>query len=122
MAKSRAQQSMRMSGAENARVLLDRFHEGARDAFALIYRSHSPTVYRFALHMTGDPSRATEFCPERFHLESQHVYCDSMGRTRVESGEPGKETVAILDPVGGFNITLEPETLTARKRRCQNLL
>lgn len=57
---------MRMSSAESERVLLDRFREGDRDAFVLIYRSNSPAVHRFALHMTGDPSKAAEVVQDVF--------------------------------------------------------
>jgi RNA polymerase sigma-70 factor, ECF subfamily len=55
-----------MSGAENEHALLDRFRQGDREAFALIYRSNSPAVYRFALHMTSDPAKAAEITQDVF--------------------------------------------------------
>ena len=55
-----------MSVAENEQILLDRFRTGDREAFALIYRSNSPTVYRFAVHMTGDPAKAAEITQDVF--------------------------------------------------------
>ena len=43
-----------------------RFRAGDRDAFTGIYRAHSPAVHRFALHMTGDPGKATEVTQDVF--------------------------------------------------------
>ena len=42
------------------RELVDRFREGDREAFSLLYREHFPAVFRFALYMTGDRMRAGE--------------------------------------------------------------
>jgi len=46
--------------------LLARFRKGDREAFTLIYRTHSPGVFRFALHMSGDPAKATEITQDVF--------------------------------------------------------
>jgi RNA polymerase sigma-70 factor (ECF subfamily) len=40
------------------RDLVKRFRAGDRDAFLALYRAHSPAVFRFAMHMTGDRIRA----------------------------------------------------------------
>jgi len=48
------------------RDLMRRFRAGDRDAFTGIYRAHSPAIHRFALHMTGDPDKATEVTQEVF--------------------------------------------------------
>jgi RNA polymerase sigma-70 factor (ECF subfamily) len=39
---------------------------GSEDAFELLYDRWSPSVYRFALHMSGDPHRAEEITQETF--------------------------------------------------------
>lgn len=39
---------------------------GDREAFTLIYRLHSPAVFRFAMHMTGDRMKAAEVCQDVF--------------------------------------------------------
>lgn len=44
-----------------------------RDAFAAIYRDHSPAVYRFALYMTGDPVRAGEITQDVFVWLVHHL-------------------------------------------------
>lgn len=46
--------------------LLHRFRAGDEEAFAAIYRLHSPHVFRFALHMTGDRGKATEITQDVF--------------------------------------------------------
>lgn len=48
------------------RDLIRRFRDGDRDAFAVIYRLHHAAVFRFALYMTGDRSRAAEITQEAF--------------------------------------------------------
>jgi RNA polymerase sigma-70 factor (ECF subfamily) len=45
---------------------LARFRAGDREAFTLIYRLHSPTVFRFAMHMTGDRMKAAEITQDVF--------------------------------------------------------
>jgi|SRR5579863_1677782 len=45
---------------------LARFRAGDREAFTLIYRVHSPAVFRFAMHMTGDRMKAAEITQEVF--------------------------------------------------------
>jgi hypothetical protein len=47
--------------------------------------------------------------------ESQQVYRDSMGRTRVESEPTGSGTVMIQDPVSGVMVLLDPVAKTAQK-------
>jgi RNA polymerase sigma-70 factor, ECF subfamily len=39
---------------------------GDREAFTLIYRLHSPSVFRFAMHMTGDRMKAAEITQDVF--------------------------------------------------------
>lgn len=48
------------------RVLVERFHAGDREAFTALYRAHFPSVYRFALYMTGDRIRAGEIAQDVF--------------------------------------------------------
>jgi len=48
------------------RDLLKRFRAGDRDAFAEVYRLHSGAVFRFALHMTADESKAGEVMQDVF--------------------------------------------------------
>lgn len=49
-----------------SRDMLARFREGDREAFTSIYRAHHPAVFRFALHMTGDPVKAAETAQDVF--------------------------------------------------------
>ncbi len=46
--------------------LLGRFRGGDRDAFTVLYRGHSPAVYRFALLMTGDEVKAADVTQDVF--------------------------------------------------------
>jgi RNA polymerase sigma-70 factor (ECF subfamily) len=46
--------------------LLARFRAGDREAFTLIYGMHSAAVFRFAVHMTGDPMKAAEITQDVF--------------------------------------------------------
>jgi RNA polymerase sigma-70 factor (ECF subfamily) len=46
--------------------LIRRLLRGHEDAFTAIYRRCSGPVYRFALHMTGDPNMAEEITQETF--------------------------------------------------------
>jgi RNA polymerase sigma-70 factor (ECF subfamily) len=48
------------------RDLFERFRQGDHDAFTALYRAHSPAVFRFALHLTGDRARATEVTQDVF--------------------------------------------------------
>ena len=48
------------------RDLVERFRGGDREAFATLYRVHFPTVFRFALYMTGDRIRAGEITQDVF--------------------------------------------------------
>jgi RNA polymerase sigma-70 factor (ECF subfamily) len=53
--------------------LLRRFREGEREAFTTLYRAHSPAVFRFALHMTGNRDTAAEVTQEVFVWLIHHV-------------------------------------------------
>jgi len=46
--------------------LVERFRSGDREAFACVYRAHSPAVYRFALHMLADAHKADEVTQQVF--------------------------------------------------------
>jgi len=48
------------------RDLLARFREGDREAFTLLYKMHSPGVFRFVLHMCGDGMKAAEVTQDVF--------------------------------------------------------
>jgi RNA polymerase sigma-70 factor (ECF subfamily) len=48
------------------RRLLELFRQGDRDAFASLYRTHHPAVFRFALYMTDDPDASAEVVQETF--------------------------------------------------------
>jgi RNA polymerase sigma-70 factor, ECF subfamily len=48
------------------RDLLKRFRAGDREAFTTVYRDHHPAVFRFALHMTGDRTKAVEVAQDVF--------------------------------------------------------
>lgn len=64
--------------------LLRLFREGDGEAFTAIYRAHHPSVFRFALHMTGDRDRATEITQEVFVWLIHHP-----GDYKPERGELG---------------------------------
>jgi RNA polymerase sigma-70 factor (ECF subfamily) len=55
------------------RDLMERFRDGDREAFTALYRAHSPAVFRFALHMTGDRAKAAEATQEVFVWLIEHV-------------------------------------------------
>jgi RNA polymerase sigma-70 factor (ECF subfamily) len=46
--------------------LVRRFRAGDREAFTAVYQAHHRAVFRFALHMTGDPSKAGEITQDVF--------------------------------------------------------
>ena len=48
------------------RELVARFLRGEREAFAVLYQTHFPAVFRFAFHMTGDRPRAAEITQDVF--------------------------------------------------------
>jgi len=48
------------------RDLVERFRKGDREAFAALYRTHFPAVFRFAFYMTGDRIRAAEITQDVF--------------------------------------------------------
>jgi RNA polymerase sigma-70 factor (ECF subfamily) len=52
--------------AADDRDPLVRFRAGDREAFTLVYRLHSPAVFRFAMHMTGDRAKASEVTQDVF--------------------------------------------------------
>ena len=49
-----------------ARELLAQFAQGDIEAFAVLYRTHSLAVFRYAFHMTGDRTKATEVTQDVF--------------------------------------------------------
>ena len=57
---------MEDSRRHSDRELVDRFRNGDREAFAILYRTHHPAVFRFALYMTGDREVAAEVTQEVF--------------------------------------------------------
>jgi RNA polymerase sigma-70 factor (ECF subfamily) len=48
------------------RDLIARFRDGDREAFTALYRTHSPAVFRLALHLAGDREKATEVTQDVF--------------------------------------------------------
>jgi hypothetical protein len=48
------------------RRLMARFRAGDREAFTLIYQTHSRAVFRFALHMSGDAMKAADIAQDVF--------------------------------------------------------
>ena len=46
--------------------LVTRMARGDEAAFEAIYQDHQRSIYRFALHMSGDPSIAEEVTQESF--------------------------------------------------------
>jgi hypothetical protein len=68
----------------------------------------SATQQSHSLQVLGDGTRI-----ER--SESQQIYRDSMGRTRIENGPSAAGTVIIQDPVGGVTLLLDPVAKTAQK-------
>jgi hypothetical protein len=73
----------------------------AGSPYSAVQQSHS-------LQVLGDGTRIET-------NESQQIYRDSMGRTRIESGPAGSGTVMIQDPVSKVTIVLNPATRTAQK-------
>jgi hypothetical protein len=76
--------------------------------FDLAGSPFSATQQSHSLQVLGDGTRIET-------NESQRVYRDSMGRTRVESGPPGSGTVMIQDPVSKVTMMLDAATRTAQK-------
>jgi hypothetical protein len=68
----------------------------------------SATQQTSSLQVLGDGTRI-----ER--NETQQIYRDNVGRTRVESGPSGSGTVVIQDPVSGVTAVLDPAAKTAQK-------
>src|SRR5690242_1404163 len=56
---------MELAGSSD-RDLVTRFRAGDREAFTVLYRTHYPAVFRFALHMTGDRMQAAEVTQDVF--------------------------------------------------------
>lgn len=48
------------------RHLIERFRAGDRDAFTVLYRTHSDAIFRFAFYLTGDRTRAAELTQDVF--------------------------------------------------------
>jgi len=53
--------------------LVDRFRNGDREAFSVIYRAYQRCVFRFALYLTGDRERAGEATQETFVWLIHHL-------------------------------------------------
>src|SRR5882724_6231590 len=49
-----------------SRDLLKRFRAGDREAFTTLYREHHAAVFRFALHMTADRTKAADVAQDVF--------------------------------------------------------
>lgn len=67
----------------------------------------SATQQSHSLQVLGDGTRI-----ER--TETQQVYRDNMGRTRIEGGQAGSETITIQDPVSGVTAVMNPAAKTAK--------
>jgi len=57
---------MKLAMELNDDGLLRRMSAGDEDAFTLLYRRRHPAIYRFALHMSGNPSVAEDVTQEVF--------------------------------------------------------
>jgi RNA polymerase sigma-70 factor (ECF subfamily) len=55
------------------RELVSRFRSGDREAFLGLYHAHSPSVFRYSLHMTGDRIRAEEITQDVFVWLMHHA-------------------------------------------------
>jgi RNA polymerase sigma-70 factor (ECF subfamily) len=53
--------------------VLERFRKGDSGAFAVIYGTYSPSVFRFSFHMTGDRTTAAEITQDVFVWLFQHA-------------------------------------------------
>jgi RNA polymerase sigma-70 factor (ECF subfamily) len=53
--------------------LLERFRRGDQGAFAVLYGTYSPSVFRFSFHMTGDQTTAAEITQDVFVWLFQHA-------------------------------------------------
>jgi RNA polymerase sigma-70 factor (ECF subfamily) len=116
------------------RDLVERFRGGDREAFAELYRTHFPSVFRFALYMTGDRVRAGEvvqdvfvwlvhhpgeFDPERGDLGA---FLGGVARKLLQRRRQMEQRWAPLDvriPSGdsGFASSLEREQDVAQLRK-----
>jgi RNA polymerase sigma-70 factor (ECF subfamily) len=74
---------MEETGASSDRELMTRFRGGDRAAFLEIYRAHSPAVFRFAFHMTGDRNRADEITQDVFVWLIHHPGAWDAGRGAI---------------------------------------
>lgn len=59
---------MRITDEARDDVLLKRAARGDEDAFALLYRRHQASIYRYALRMTGNPWAAEEIVQDVFMM------------------------------------------------------
>ncbi len=55
-----------MESLDRDAELLERFRAGDRDAFTILYRAHQASVFRFALAMTADETRAADVTQDVF--------------------------------------------------------
>jgi RNA polymerase sigma-70 factor (ECF subfamily) len=56
---------------------------GDRDAFAALYRRRRPDVYRFAVHMTGEPALAEDVTHDVFLVVIESAQHYTAGRSGV---------------------------------------
>jgi RNA polymerase sigma-70 factor, ECF subfamily len=66
------------------RELMTRFRAGDREAFTVIYRMHSPAIFRFAQHMTSDRMKAADITQDVFVWLIHHP--EDFDPTRGELG------------------------------------
>jgi RNA polymerase sigma-70 factor (ECF subfamily) len=74
---------MRQEPRRSTLERLTRFRAGDGEAFAELYRLHSPAVFRFVLYMTGDAGRADDVTQDVFvwlvrHPAAFHVDCGEL--------------------------------------------
>ncbi len=62
-----------VESADRDSDLLERFRNGDSDAFTRLYRRHQAAVFRFAVLMTGDQSKATEVTQDVFIWLMHHT-------------------------------------------------
>ena len=103
------------------RELMKRFRAGDRDAFAVLYRTHYPAVFRFAFHMTGDRQQAAEVTqdvfvwlihhPGEFDAERGELapFLGGVARKLLQRRErDARRWVAFDEAAGGYAETMDP--------------
>jgi hypothetical protein len=66
------------------------FRSGDPEAFTGLYRAHQPAVFRFALHMTGDPVEAADVVQDVFVWPVHHAAAFDPERGPLEAAEIGR--------------------------------